>query len=201
MRSAVRLIAWLKRKFWKLKILAKFQRHALTPRIGLHSSVVARRAKGTDATGSMKILSAKSFLIPWSQFPPQSYGFAKINPPYQQSGAASSSRPKDALLKNEVSRNVRKIQSSRCAFWTFPYPNRLQTHKYNSMRGENGEEIFESYAENKTPAAHRIFWHYGPKREQITVIAIVPHPQSSSLNPCGLFLALGENVVQKSKRI
>jgi len=52
----------------------------------------------------------------------------------------------------------------------------LHTHKYASLAGENGEEIFESYAENKTPAAFRIFWHYGPRKEQITIIAITPHP-------------------------
>lgn len=34
----------------------------------------------------------------------------------------------------------------------------------------------EAYAENKTPAAYRIFWHYGPGQDEITVIAIIPHP-------------------------
>lgn len=52
----------------------------------------------------------------------------------------------------------------------------LQTHKYESLKGKNGEEIFEAYAENKTPAAFRIFWHYGPGRQVITIIAITPHP-------------------------
>jgi hypothetical protein len=52
----------------------------------------------------------------------------------------------------------------------------LNTHKYSSLSGENGEEIFECYAENKTPAAYRIFFHYGPKRNIITIITITPHP-------------------------
>jgi hypothetical protein len=34
----------------------------------------------------------------------------------------------------------------------------------------------EADAENKTPAAYRIFWHYGPGQDEITVIAIIPHP-------------------------
>ena len=38
------------------------------------------------------------------------------------------------------------------------------------------EEIFEAYAENKTPAAWRIFWYYGPNKKQITILAITPHP-------------------------
>ena len=52
----------------------------------------------------------------------------------------------------------------------------LNTHKYNAIEGENGEEIFESYIENKTPAAFRIFWHYGIGQGIITIVAITPHP-------------------------
>lgn len=52
----------------------------------------------------------------------------------------------------------------------------LNTHKYSSLRGRNGEEIFEAYAENQTAAAYRIFWHYGPGKRDITILAITPHP-------------------------
>lgn len=55
------------------------------------------------------------------------------------------------------------------------YPS-LQTHKFTSLKGPGGEEIFESYAEQNTPAAYRIFWYYGPEKNQITVISITPHP-------------------------
>ena len=52
----------------------------------------------------------------------------------------------------------------------------LNAHKYSSLLGPNGEEVFEAYAENKTAAAYRIFWHYGPGKNAITIIAITPHP-------------------------
>jgi hypothetical protein len=56
----------------------------------------------------------------------------------------------------------------------------LNTHKYSSLRGYDGEEIFEAYAENNTPGAYRIFWHYGPNKNAnekvITIITITPHP-------------------------
>lgn len=59
----------------------------------------------------------------------------------------------------------------------------LNTHKYTSLAGANGEEVFAAYAQNNTPGAYRIFWHYGPddmaKRKRtavITIIAITPHP-------------------------
>ncbi len=52
----------------------------------------------------------------------------------------------------------------------------LNTHKYSSLVGAKGEEVFEAYAESKTPAAFRIFWHYGPEKRDITIVAITPHP-------------------------
>lgn len=52
----------------------------------------------------------------------------------------------------------------------------LHTHKYNKIKGEDGEEVFEAYAENDTPGAYRIFWHYGPGRGVITVVDIIHHP-------------------------
>lgn len=51
----------------------------------------------------------------------------------------------------------------------------LNTHKYSSC-GPCGEEIFEAYAENNTPAAYRIFWYYGANKNEIVIIAITPHP-------------------------
>lgn len=52
----------------------------------------------------------------------------------------------------------------------------LNTHKYRSIKTMIDEEIFEAYAENQTPAAYRIFWHYVPNKSNITIIAITAHP-------------------------
>ncbi len=53
----------------------------------------------------------------------------------------------------------------------------LNSHAYSSLQGRNGEKVFEVYAENKTPAAYRIFWHYDRVRQGIIhILAITPHP-------------------------
>ena len=52
----------------------------------------------------------------------------------------------------------------------------LNTHEFTSLEGPKGEKVFEAYAQQKTPAAYRIFWYYGPDRKQITIVAITPHP-------------------------
>jgi mRNA-degrading endonuclease RelE of RelBE toxin-antitoxin system len=52
----------------------------------------------------------------------------------------------------------------------------LHTHEYQELRGPNKEKVFEAYVENKTPAAYRIFWYYGPAKDMITIVQITPHP-------------------------
>jgi hypothetical protein len=57
-----------------------------------------------------------------------------------------------------------------------PRHKSLQTHQFFSLKGPNREKVFEAYAEQKTPAAYRVFWFYGPSRGKITIFAITPHP-------------------------
>ena len=40
-----------------------------------------------------------------------------------------------------------------------------------------GIKIWQSYLENNTPAAGRIFWVYGPEKGKITIVGIEDHPQ------------------------
>ena len=72
-------------------------------------------------------------------------------------------------LAKQLEKALEKLESS-------PRHPGLRTHKFSSMQGPNGEEIWQSYAQNNTPGAYRIFWHYGPDKKQITIIAITPHP-------------------------
>ena len=54
----------------------------------------------------------------------------------------------------------------------------LQTHKLDSLTHPYAEEapVFEAYVQDQTPGAYRVFWCYGPKKDQITILAITPHP-------------------------
>ena len=55
------------------------------------------------------------------------------------------------------------------------YPG-LETHEISSLSQRYGMKVWESYLENNTPAAGRIFWVYGPNRGDITIIGLEPHP-------------------------
>jgi hypothetical protein len=64
-----------------------------------------------------------------------------------------------------------------------PHHPSLNTHEFTSLTGANGEKVFEAYAQNNTPGAYRIFWHYGPDETKgkkripmTTIIAITRHP-------------------------
>ncbi len=60
------------------------------------------------------------------------------------------------------------------------YPG-LHSHQYESFPVDKDVKVWDSYAENNTPSAWRIFWRYGPGDPEseppvITVLAIGPHP-------------------------
>jgi hypothetical protein len=52
----------------------------------------------------------------------------------------------------------------------------LHSKLYASRQGPNKEKIFQSYAQNKTPGAYRIYWYYGPEQKMLTVVDITAHP-------------------------
>jgi hypothetical protein len=54
----------------------------------------------------------------------------------------------------------------------------LHTHEFHSIEHpyEPDGKVFEAYVQNRTPGAYRLFWCYGPEKDQITIIAITPHP-------------------------
>jgi hypothetical protein len=58
-----------------------------------------------------------------------------------------------------------------------PRHNSLNSHEIDELTRKHGLKVFQSYLENKTPAAGRIFWAYGPDKRDITVLAIEPHPE------------------------
>ena len=53
----------------------------------------------------------------------------------------------------------------------------LQSHEIDDLTRRYGEKVFQSYLENNTPAAGRMFWVHGPGDGQITVIGLEPHPE------------------------
>jgi hypothetical protein len=77
---------------------------------------------------------------------------------------------------NSLAKRLKAVRKALGYLETNPRHPGLNTHKFTSLSGPNGEEVFEAYAENKTSAAYRIFLIYGPEKDEITILAITPHP-------------------------
>ena len=56
------------------------------------------------------------------------------------------------------------------------YPS-LQTHEIPPLSKRYGMKVWQSYLENKTSGAMRMFWVYGPDNQEITIIGLEPHPE------------------------
>jgi hypothetical protein len=83
----------------------------------------------------------------------------------------------DAFEKNSDKTTVCKAVHKILGFMEtdLRHPS-LHTHKYDGMAEPNKDDVFESYAQNRTPGAYRIFWHYGPGKGEITILDVSHHP-------------------------
>ena len=58
----------------------------------------------------------------------------------------------------------------------------LHSHEIGPLSARYGMKVWESYLENNTPSAGRVFWAYGPKQGDITIIGLEPHPNDAKSN-------------------
>jgi hypothetical protein len=100
----------------------------------------------------------------------------KFTPTADQQLTALEDAPANAALFEQVRKAIGYLEID-------PHHPGLHTHEFTSLTGVNGEKVFEAYAQNNTPGAYRIFWHYGPDETKgkkrvpvITVLAITRRP-------------------------
>ena len=56
------------------------------------------------------------------------------------------------------------------------YPS-LNTHEISDLTKRYGVKVWQSYLENKTSRAMRMYWVYEPDQMAITIIGLEPHPE------------------------
>jgi hypothetical protein len=76
---------------------------------------------------------------------------------------------------------LKKIRRALARLEQNPRHPGLASHLYESFPVDRDVKVWDSYVENNTPSAWRIFWRYGPDQPGadlpvITVLAITPHP-------------------------
>jgi len=91
----------------------------------------------------------------------------------------------DALEADPSHKDVlRQVRKTLGFLESNPRHPSLQTHEYHSLTRSVGVKVFEAYVQQETPAAYRVFFHYGPDEQNAkgkripvsTIVAITPHP-------------------------
>ncbi len=78
--------------------------------------------------------------------------------------------PRHAVKYKKVIKALRPLRDNG------PAQPGLESHRYHSIKSPGGEDVWESYVENRTPTAWRMWWIYGPEPDTITIVTIGPHP-------------------------
>ena len=64
-----------------------------------------------------------------------------------------------------------------------PKHNSLASHEIDDLTRKNGIKIFQSYLENNTPGAGRLFWAYGPDKGDIPCRPSSRIPRTKNAGP------------------
>ncbi|CCH27388.1 hypothetical protein ABZ816_33020 [Actinosynnema sp. NPDC047251] len=99
-------------------------------------------------------------------------------PPYELLYTAEASAVLEHLRgKQQYAKKLKKIRKALTQLEQLgPRYPALRSHQYQSVPGPNGAQLWESYVENNTPSAWRIWWIYGLGEDQITIVTVGPHP-------------------------
>ncbi len=87
---------------------------------------------------------------------------------------------KNGIANKDEQKLYKKLGKTLYQLSINPRHTGLHTHDIEVLSKRYGQRVWQSYLENNTPAAGRIFWVYGPNQNDITVIGLEPHPNDKS---------------------
>jgi len=87
-------------------------------------------------------------------------------------------KEKDGTLDSDEKRLKKKLDKAILFLASNPKHPGLNTHEIDSLTKRFKEKVYQSYLENNTPGAGRLFWIYGPVAKVITIVGCEPHPES-----------------------
>src|SRR5258708_2840030 len=81
-------------------------------------------------------------------------------------------------LDGDERRLFKKLQECVLLLAENPGHPGLSTHEIKPLSARFRQKVWQSYLENRTPAAGRLYWVYGPERGVITIVGLEQHPES-----------------------
>jgi hypothetical protein len=88
-----------------------------------------------------------------------------------------TTKANNKTLKGDEKRFFKKLTKTLTHLRNNPRHPGLVTHDIENLSKRYGIRVWQSYLEDRKPAAGRIFWVYGPDRKDITILGIEPHPE------------------------
>ena len=88
----------------------------------------------------------------------------------QQKYRADSLTKQEKQLYKKWGNSLKKLSEN-------PFYPGLQTHEISPLSKRYGMKVWQSYLENKTSGAMRMYWVYGTDQQEITIIGLEPHPE------------------------
>ena len=91
---------------------------------------------------------------------------------------ADKKSTKKVMKNSPVIGLFKQLKKTLCFLSQNPRHPGLRTHEYSAIQNpwHPKQKVFEAYVQNCTPGAYRLFWCYGPEKNQLTVITIIQHP-------------------------
>jgi hypothetical protein len=114
------------------------------------------------------------FTLRWTEVASETYAHLKAAAEAARGGRKNKGKAKSSKqegLFKQVHKTISQLSIN-------PKHPSLNTHEYDGIVNpyDPKQKVWEAYAQNNTPGAYRVFWCYGPKTKELTIIAITPHP-------------------------
>lgn len=87
---------------------------------------------------------------------------------------------KSGMANKDEEKLYKKLGKALALIAKDPRHPGLHTHDIDALSARYGQRVWQSYLQNNTPAAGRVFWVYGPQQKDITIIGLEPHPDDKS---------------------
>ena len=86
---------------------------------------------------------------------------------------------RDGTINNKDAELYKKWGSALKKLAMDPFYPSLKSHEIEPLSTRYGMKVWQSYLENKKSGARRMFWVYGPDKNDITIIGLEPHPEDA----------------------
>ena len=105
-------------------------------------------------------------------------------PEFKELYEGLAGKARNRTIDKDETRLFKQITKAMGFLSTNPRHNSLNSHEIDELSDRYSKivgykyKVWQSYLENNTPGAGRLYCVYGPGKEEITIIGFEPHPEN-----------------------